>query len=163
MKKVVFLTLLMSLVFLSEVLAHCEIPCGIYTDRLRSNLIAEHATTIRKSMTQINELSKKPEKNSNQLIRWVNNKEQHAEEIQHIVYQYFMTQRIKPADIENMPAYKKYTTELTLLHQMLRAAMKTKQTTDVANVDRLEQLLEAFNASYFVQDEGPFVEKHKHK
>jgi nickel superoxide dismutase len=26
--------------------AHCEIPCGIYDDQLRADLIEEHSTTI---------------------------------------------------------------------------------------------------------------------
>ena len=37
--------------------ARCEIPCGIYDDQLRTQLIAEHATTIEKSMKQIMELN----------------------------------------------------------------------------------------------------------
>ncbi|MEZ6076164.1 MAG: superoxide dismutase [Ni] [Pirellulaceae bacterium] len=36
----------------------------------------------------------------NQLVRWVNTKEDHASKIQHTIAQYFMTQRIK-ADGEN--------------------------------------------------------------
>ena len=38
--------------------AHCQIPCGIYGDIMRIDMLREHITTIEKSMTQINELSK---------------------------------------------------------------------------------------------------------
>jgi nickel superoxide dismutase len=117
--------------------AHCEIPCGIYDDQLRHDLIAEHATTIEKSMNQIVELSKGGMTDYNQLVRWISNKEHHANEIQHIVSQYFMTQRIKPtAD--------KYAQKLKLLHGMLVYAMKCKQTTDLGNVAQLRSLLKEF-------------------
>ena len=71
------------------VFAHCEIPCGIYNDKLRINLLNEHITTIGKSMTQIMEYSKDGNKNYNQLIRWVNNKEEHANQFQDIITQYY--------------------------------------------------------------------------
>ena len=122
--------------------AHCEIPCGIYDDQARANLIGEHIKTIEKSMNQVVELSSQTPVNYNQLVRWVNNKEHHADEIQHIVTQYFMTQRIKP-DQEN------YEKKLTVLHKMLLAAMKCKQTTDLANVKELTSLLKEFEGLYF--------------
>ncbi len=77
--------------------AHCQIPCGIYDDELRVQLIEEHITTIEKSMNQIIAIPKTAPIDYNQLVRWVNNKETHATEIQDIVTAYFMAQRIKPA------------------------------------------------------------------
>ena len=56
----------------------------------------EDTSTIRKAMVQINELADKTDAQSqNQLIRWVNTKEDHAKDIQHTIAQYFMAQRIK--------------------------------------------------------------------
>jgi nickel superoxide dismutase len=145
MKKLIF-SLLAGLLVLSfsitSVSAHCEIPCGIYDDQLRMQLIAEHATTIEKSMNQIMALSKAEPTSYNQLVRWVSNKEKHATEIQHIVSQYFMTQRIKPDQ-------KKYSAKLIVLHKMLIAAMKCKQTTDLTNVEALRALLKEFESLYF--------------
>ena len=122
--------------------AHCEIPCGIYDDALRVNLIAEHAGTIEKAMTQITALQAETPVNYNQLVRWVTNKDQHADEIQHIVSQYFLTQRIKPDQPQ-------YTERLAVLHQMLVAAMKCKQTLDPAHVAELRDLLKKFEGLYF--------------
>ena len=127
---------------------HCEIPCGIYTDELRVKLIAEHITTIEKSMKQVNLLATAESVNHNQLVRWVDNKEQHADEIQHIVTQYFMTQRIKPADPSDREARAAYLEKLTLLHKMLIQAMKAKQGTDQAVVDDLRKLLDSFSEAY---------------
>jgi nickel superoxide dismutase len=130
------------LMTINSVGAHCEIPCGIYDDELRAKLIHEHSNTIEKSMQKILELSKNDPVNYNQLIRWVTNKESHATEIQQIVSQYFLTQRIKPGT-------DRYTEKLTLLHKMLQAAMKCKQTVDSAHVQNLRSLLKQFEVLYF--------------
>jgi nickel superoxide dismutase len=127
-----------------NVAAHCEIPCGIYDDKLRSNLIYEHTVTIEKSIKKIAELNKQNPVNYNQLIRWVSNKEEHATNIQHLISQYFMTQRIRP-DTE------KYIEKLSVLHKMLLAAMKCKQSTDLGNIQTLRALLKEFEILYFGQ------------
>ncbi len=74
---------------------HCQVPCGIYGDSIRIELIYEHIETIDKSMRMIDEISNQEKPNYNQLVRWVVNKEEHAEKIQEIVSQYFLNQRIK--------------------------------------------------------------------
>lgn len=141
-----YLQILIGFFFLSiftiNVFAHCEIPCGIYDDEMRINMINEHIATIEKSMNQIMELEKKEHHNSNQLVRWIMNKEVHANEIQHIVTQYFMSQRIKLGT-------KNYEKKLGLLHQMLIYSMKCKQTTDVTNVNKLKDIVKDFQALYF--------------
>jgi nickel superoxide dismutase len=129
-----------SFIFISNAQSHCEIPCGIYDDEARMDLILEHASTIEKSMMQITELEKAD--NANQLVRWVNNKEEHATELQHIVTQYFMTQRIKL----DSPDYDK---KLAALHKMLVYSMKCKQTVDLANVEMLRQAANEFRQLYF--------------
>jgi nickel superoxide dismutase len=146
---ITFISFLISLFTFSPAFSHCEIPCGIYGDETRFTMLEEDITTIEKSMKLIVELSKAGEKNYNQLVRWIDNKEKHANLIQETVSQYFMTQRIKPADETNQAEYKKYLKELTLLHEMLICAMKAKQTTDLANVEKLRSLVSTFKASYF--------------
>lgn len=125
------------LVFSNRSFAHCEVPCGIYDDSVRVALIYEHITTIDKAMKNIVEISSSEDPNYNQLVRWVMNKEKHATEIQEIVSQYFLTQRIKLTDAGNSDAHKKYISELTLLHEMTVFSMKTKQTTDQSFIEKL--------------------------
>ncbi|MCP4684477.1 MAG: superoxide dismutase [bacterium] len=127
---------------------HCEIPCGIYGDETRFELLTEHIGTIEKSMHQINELAAAGDKNNNQLVRWINNKEAHADKYAEIVTQYFMAQRVKPVDQGDEAQYAVYTNKVTLLHQMLVAAMKCKQTTDTAHTEKLRQLLAKFHDLY---------------
>ena len=122
--------------------AHCEIPCGIYDDELRTKLIYEHTVTIEKSMKKISELSKRKPVDYNQLVRWISNKEVHAAKIQHIISQYFMTQRIR-SDAA------KYTEKISVLHKMLQSTMKCKQSIDISDVQSLRSLLKEFEILYF--------------
>ena len=122
--------------------SHCQMPCGIYDDEMRIEMINENIGTIEKSMNQIMELQKEGLQHSNQLVRWIMAKEDHANEIQEIVSQYFMTQRIK------LDA-KDYGKKLGLLHEMLIYAMKCKQTTDLINVEKLKDLVKEFQGLYF--------------
>jgi len=141
--------------------AHCEVPCGIYTDDMRVQMIREDGETIRKAMTQIEALSKAETVNYNQIVRWTTTKEDHANKIQDIIYQYFMTQRIKPVQPEkDSRDYDKYVHELTLLHGILVQAMKCKQTTDTTHVDQLLEKLAAFEASYFAKPAKEHLNEH---
>ncbi len=125
--------------------AHCEIPCGIYDDEMRIKLIAEHIATIEKSMKQVIMLQKKDPLDYNQIVRWITNKENHADQLQEIVTQYFMTQRIKPDTSD-------YMKKLGLLHQMLISAMKCKQTLDLSHTQDLTSLLKEFESLYFKRE-----------
>ena len=148
-KKIILGTLFVSaVVFGSLAYSHCQVPCGIYGDPSRFVMIAEHLTTIEKSMNQIEDLTNQDEVNANQIVRWVQNKEKHADEISHIITYYFMAQRVKPTVKGNTKAYNDYVKKLTLLHEMLVTTMKTKQTTDTANVAKLRTLLNQFHLAY---------------
>ena len=132
------------LLLFSLAAAHCEIPCGIYDDEMRIEMLREHITTIEKSMNQVILLEKDANRKANQLTRWVMNKEQHADELQEIVSQYFMTQRLTPDA-------KDYASKLQFLHEMLLAGMKSKQTTDLGQVKRLRELVDMFEKAYLVK------------
>lgn len=128
--------------------AHCEIPCGIYGDEGRFKAMLEDVTTIEKSMNEINKLSGEGEKNFNQIVRWVNNKEKHADRIREVVAQYFLAQRIKEPAEGDAAAAKAYNDKLVALHQIIRWAMKCKQTTDPANAKTLHDKVHAFQTLY---------------
>ena len=133
-----FLTVfvLFATVAVSNINAHCQIPCGIYDDQMRIDLMNEHVTTIEKSMKQIQEAD-----NQNQVVRWVLNKEKHADALSEIVTYYFMAQRIKPG-------CEDYAVKLSQLHEILIYSMKAKQTTDLANTAKLTELIHQFEHSY---------------
>lgn len=157
MKNLIIIFLFAGGIFFSNnVSAHCEVPCGIYNDELRVAMLYEHFTTLEKAMNKITELSGEDDVNYNQLVRWTVTKEEHAREIQHVVTQYFITQRVKlPASMEGAE-YEKYQKQLASLHQLIVYAMKAKQTTDLSYIEKLRSSLASFEEVYF---EG----KHRHK
>lgn len=136
--------------------SHCQIPCGIYGDETRFTMLEEHITTIEKSMNQINELSAAGDKNYNQLIRWVANKDKHADELTSIVTYYFMAQRVKPAGADDA----EYITKITLLHRLIFHAMKAKQTTDLEHIEHLRKWLGEFRTAYFGEKEHAHLQEH---
>ncbi len=129
--------------------SHCQVPCGIYDDQARIKMIAEHITTMEKAMNQVIALSKESAPNYNQIVRWVVNKEKHAEELSDIVTYYFMTQRLKPVSKTDAKHYANYQEKLELLHHMLVYTMKAKQSTDLTTIEKLRELLKKFEEAYF--------------
>ena len=135
------------IIFGSLVYAHCQIP-GIYNDQIRFDMIAEHITTIEKSMNQINILSSEAKPNMNQLVRWIQNKEHHADELSNVITYYFMAQRIKLPQEDNQKEQDKYVKKLVLLHKMLVYTMNSKQTTNLKNIEKLRLLSAEFKVVY---------------
>lgn len=127
---------LFAVVTTATVRAHCQVPCGIYDDQIRISLMKEHVTTIEKAMKQIEAAP-----NQNQTVRWVMNKDKHADELSEIVTYYFMAQRIKP-DSEG------YAVKLEQLHKILVYSMKAKQTIDLTHVEKLKTLIHDFEHGY---------------
>lgn len=134
-------TFLFTLLFAAIAGAHCEIPCGIYDDEARLQEISEHITTVEKAMKTILELQKEKDINYNQLVRWIDNKEYHADAIQEVASQYFLTQRITFDAAE-------YDKKLAALHQIIVYAMKCKQTVDEKIVGNLREATATFEQLY---------------
>ena len=129
-------------------LAHCQVPCGIYNDAARIVQIQEDFSTIQKAMNKIRELSEQQDATSmNQMTRWILTKEEHASKIQKVVSDYFLIQRIKVKT--EGPEYDLYVKQTISLHQILVSAMKCKQTVDSKNVDYGLDLIESFIDLYF--------------
>ncbi len=102
----------------------------------------EDTKTIHKAMGQINALAGKTDGHSaNQLVRWVNTKEDHAKKTQHVIAQYFMAQRIKPGK-------EGYVAKLTAAHAVMQQAMKCKQVCAAAAADDLKAKILAFHKTY---------------
>ena len=127
--------------------AHCQIPCGIYDDHARVQSMLEDAATVEKSARLIGELAGKTDAQSqNQLIRWVMNKETHAQKIIATISDYFLTQRVKPSQ-------KDYVERLKNHHAVILAAMKAKQQSDSKYAKALTQSIEVLL---------PYYPEHKH-
>ena len=141
---------------------HCQIPCGIYSDKTRIDLIMEDTATIAKGMTKLAELAKASPTNYNQVVRWVKNKDEHADNIQKMVMTYWLAQRIKaPKDASDAAAMARYQKQLVLLHGITVASMKCKQTTDLKWPAKLKQLTFEFSENYFTKKDLEHLKKHR--
>ncbi|MBA65874.1 MAG: superoxide dismutase [Candidatus Marinimicrobia bacterium] len=141
--KIKFVFILIILMMQELVFGHCQVPCGIYDDKLRITIINEDLKTISKAMQKIKDLSNQSDPLAqNQINRWIVKKEEHAQNIQEICSEYFLTQRIK----ENS---KNYSEKVATLHKLLVSTMKCKQTIDHKNVNLSKTLLNSFIELYF--------------
>ena len=141
MKK--YLVLLTLLLNIGSLYPHCQVPCGIYDDAVRIVTIKEDFATVSKAMVEIKTLSAKNDPQSlNQLNRWIVTKEEHATNIQKVVSDYFLTQRVKSKN-------KNYDRHLRFLHELLVSAMKCKQTVESKNIDNGLKSLDNFVDIYF--------------
>ncbi|MEJ2682062.1 MAG: superoxide dismutase [Ni], partial [Gammaproteobacteria bacterium] len=117
----------------STALAHCQIPCGIYDDSARVKSMLEDVATVEKAVMEMKELSnKKDVQSQNQMIRWVANKEKHAQNVIDTISDYFLTQRVKSSQ-------KDYEKRLVAHHEVIVAAMKAKQSGKMKAVKALRE------------------------
>jgi len=137
-----------ALIIPQQLTAHCQVPCGIYDDNARVKSMLEDVRTTAKAVKLINELASKTDAQSkNQVVRWILNKEKHAQKIISTISDYFLTQRVKPSA-------KDYTERLVKHHTVIVAAMKVKQSTDIKSLEALHAAVDALTAYY---------PEHKHK
>ena len=108
--KIIGIITLLIISLTSTAWTHCQVPCGIYDDHARVDALTEDMNTIRKAVTKIEELANKNDPQSkNQLIRWVQNKEKHAQNIISTIADYFLTQRVKPKQKDYLDRLKNQT------------------------------------------------------
>lgn len=97
-------------------------------------------------MVQIVELEKeKSAQNFNQMVRWVNTKEEHASKIITLVSTYCLCQRVKT---EVFASDKDYVDALKAHHAVMSAAMKCKQTVDTEMAKKLDHAVADFAKMY---------------
>jgi nickel superoxide dismutase len=137
---------------------HCQVPCGIYGDRIRIDLLMEDAATIAKGMAQIKQLGDAGAKNYNQIVRWVTTKDEHANKVQKMVADYWLAQRIKAP--KTGADQSKYLKQLQLMHGITVAAMKCKQTIDPSWPEKMKAHVLAFSKTYFDKKDLEHIESH---
>ena len=138
------LVALISLGFANSLSAHCQVPCGIFADELKFGELEQHVETIDKAGRLVRELSAKEAlsaQDRQQIIRWTQTKESHAQTIIQEVADYFLAQRVK-TDAAH------YEEKLVLLHHMIVFSMKAKQSVEHAPVATLGQKIAEFKGLY---------------
>ena len=120
---------------------HCQVPCGIFDDPAMVAELQQAASTIRKAVVQSKELHATMPGDivaMNQIVRWINVKEEHASKIISTVGEYCLCQRVKKEIFANEQEYEQ---ALKTHHAVMQAAMKCKQQMDVSFVDALDHAI----------------------
>eukprot|EP01115_Flamella_aegyptia_P014895 TRINITY_DN8798_c0_g1_i1.p1 TRINITY_DN8798_c0_g1~~TRINITY_DN8798_c0_g1_i1.p1 ORF type:complete len:160 (+),score=8.48 TRINITY_DN8798_c0_g1_i1:30-509(+) len=155
MKLLIFITLFVLFVLITPAMSHCQMPCGIYDDPAKIKELLQDVKTIEKAMNKIEEETENIETgeenkalNYNQLVRWINQKEEHASHIIKVVSEYFLTQRVKEGEGESLVEH----------HKILKLAMKAKQTVDQTYVTQLRNSIIDLGVKYY----DYHVDEHHH-
>ena len=97
---------------------------------MRAFVVAEDAVTVAKAATLITELSGKTAAIQQQMMRWVMNKESHAQKIIETVAMIISSPAGEANDGEGYPKLYEH-------HSVMLAAMKAKQSADPAVAEKL--------------------------
>ena len=101
---------------------------------------------FRKAMTQSTDLHSNGDLQSmNQIVRWINTKEEHCSKIISAIGEYCLCQRVKK---DAFASDKDYTDALKAHHAVMQSAMKAKQTCDPSACDALDHSLVDFAKMY---------------
>ena len=127
--------------------AHCQIPRGIYDDHARVKTMREDAATVEKSVKLITERAGKNDAQSqNQLVRWVVNKEKHAQNVISTISDYFLTQRVKTSQED-------YAEPLARHHAVIVAAKQARQNSAAQHAAALTTVIKVLE---------PYYPEHRH-
>ena len=101
--------------------------------------LKQDAITVRKAMIESKDLHAAGGlQEMNQLIRWINTKEEHCAKIIKTVGEYCLCQRVKK---EVFASDADYIEALKAHHSVMQAAMKAKQSVDPAACDALDHAI----------------------
>jgi small subunit ribosomal protein S27Ae len=110
--------------------------------------IKEMAASIRKAIVQCKDLHAAAGGDigaMNQMVRWINVKEEHAAKIISMVAEYCLCQRVKK---EAFATEKDYHDALVSHHKVMQMAMKAKQSMDPVSCDNLDHAIEDMAKMY---------------
>ncbi len=130
-----------SILLLTPLHSHCQLPCGIYHDDLEFMLLNEYTETLQRANKGILTNTKASPLGDNQMVRWVNLKDEYSDKISTMMTTYFLQQRIQPGQANTVDL-------LVAVHQILQTAMKVKQTVDQNLVIQLECEISKFKTLY---------------
>lgn len=137
---------LISLAVPRQLLAHCQVPCGIYDDNARVMGMLEDVTTIKKAIKLLGDLNDKGDVQSKQqFARWVMTKEQHAQKIISTIADYFLTQRVKAKQADYVQRLKDH-------HAVIVLSMKAKQNASMDVAKNLEAAVKVLLKYYPEQE-----------
>lgn len=136
----------------TELSAHCQMPCGIYHDAMVFDQIDQYVETMVKGFTYLNDNKFSTPQERCEFIRWIGSKEEASDEVANIICFYFIQQKLKPDDPMSLDPLKS-------AHRLLFNLVMIKQTVDMKWVSAFDSEWEKFKLFFHVQGYQCAVEK----
>jgi nickel superoxide dismutase len=130
---------------LPEAQAHCDIPCGIY-DPIVAQINALTVVRMLDLMADLDATTGDKLAYHNSMSRYIAVKEEHAEKAKHEI-------RVIFGDYIKAPHVEKYPELPTLVHKIMMAGSKVRQSTDRAAAVEFVELINKF-AQIFWETKG---------
>lgn len=124
MRKLFSILATLTLTTTSSLIAHCQMPCGIYHDDMVYDQIDQYAETMYKAMSEIDANKFATSKERNQLIRFVLQKDKQSDDAANLLTTYFLQQKIKPGEEDTAK-------KVLSAHKLLFLMVQIKQNTDL--------------------------------
>ena len=128
-----------------EAQAHCDIPCGIY-DPITAQIAALTVVRMLDLMADLDASTTDKLAYHNSISRYITVKEEHAEKAKHEI-------RVIFGDYIKAPQIEKYPELPTLVHKIMMAGSKVRQSTDRAAAVEFVELINKF-AQIFWETKG---------
>lgn len=126
-----------------SLMAHCQMPCGIYHDELVFNQIDQYIETMYKGITELNNSKFSTPFERNNFMRWVKLKDSASDEIASLITEYFLQQKIKPAEADTPK-------RLISAHKMLFELTAIKQNVNIKMIEAFADEWENFKQMFHV-------------
>ncbi len=144
MFKKVLLAVSLCLFFHIQLIAHCQMPCGIYHDDMVFDQIDQFIETSVKGIGVMQDNKFTTVQDHNAFIRWVIQKEKGCNEIAELILTYFLQQKIKPGQEDTAK-------RLLSAHRLLFYLVQIKQTSDLKAVNDFYEEWEQFKLMFPVE------------
>lgn len=144
MLKKLFVGLILGCCCHSQLMAHCQMPCGIYHDEMVFDQIDQFVETMVKAVTVMEDNAFSTVQDRNAFVRWVMQKDKSCEETAHLITTYFLQQKIKPGEEDTAK-------RVLSAHQLLFYLVQIKQTVDLKVINDFYEEWERFKLMFHIE------------
>lgn len=140
-KKILLTTSMALLLAQGGLMAHCQMPCGIYHDEMVYGQIDQYVETMYKGISVLNNSKFSTTKERNEFIRWVIQKERASDDAAQLINGYFLQQKIQIGE-------ESTTERLISAHKLLFLIVGIKQNTDLEFVEAFSEEWDKFKLMF---------------
>lgn len=127
-----------------QLIAHCQMPCGIYHDEMVFDQIDQFVETTVKAISVMEDNPFKTVQDRAAFVRWVVQKDKGADDVAHLITTYFLQQKIKPGEDDTVK-------RVLSAHQLLFYLVQIKQNVDLKVVNDFYEEWERFKLMFHVE------------